>query len=68
MTSSRRGAAASTPGWDSAAARARNVVYPQPEIRIDINAREACGSAVSRGQCLLLAGGGQGQDPDGRPE
>ena len=68
MTSSRRGAAASTPGWDSAAARARTSSIRNSEIRIDINARETCGSAVSRGQRLLLAGGGQGQDPDGRPE
>ena len=68
MTSSRRGAAARTPGWLRAAASARNVVGPQLDIRIDINARETFGSAVSRNQRLILAGGGKAQDPYGRPE
>ena len=56
------------PGLAQRRRQCPDVVYPQLDIRIDINARKACGSAVSRGQRLMLAGDGKGKDPDGRPE
>jgi len=60
-------AAASTPaGLGAAAAPGRRLPATSTSAS-DINARETCGGAVSRGQSLMLAGDRKGQDPDADP-